>query len=1127
MKKQDRGVISDTKLRRALCAMSMMTLLLPPFLGGAILVMAGIYPYPEFFMAFLHYAGLYVLAVLLPLAWVTRRIASRIINIPLLENDGINREATRFLKPFPWYLLLFLLLYTLGGDVVTNLSLEQMGVHHYIRQGYIFSLLGVLSAVLVSVFPIYFFFTSYIGRYLAPRGVHVEAAPMSTNIVMLGLVAPVLIGSMLILYFYNKTRYLAPDTLMIWAVLVVIAAIGTYIVLRNYRQGIQPLADYYDSDGAIARLEEGQLVSQSLDEVGVLTARLKAQIENVLALKEKLKTNQFLNESLLRLSRSLELSRTYGDIAESLRGELEKVTPYQETWMLLAEDDDRYFRIAAVAGKNIEPTALRLQRLDMFSDPFLRDLHQADEPVVVEDMRTDPRTDKNLVEVAGHRTTIHVPVVIAGKRIGLFGTGSFASDGVMPPAVEIIDYLQASANHVAAAVDRVRFIEERESIALEREQEQKFSNAVIENAGALVVVLDSTGKIQRFNRACETITGYRFEELKGRYVWDYLLEPEERDAVKKYAFEALAHNPEKLHGSYTNYWVTRNGEKRLIEWSNTVLMDRQGSAEFVISLGIDITDKRAAEEGLQRSKETYSRAEEIAHIGSWDWNILTNDLHWTDEIYRIFGKTPQSFAATYPAFLESIYPDDREMVIEAVNASVADPDVPYSIEHRVLRTDGTIRYVFERGRVYYNDAGKPVRMIGTVHDITDRKLADQELRLYRDHLEELVKERTAELQQAKELAETANRAKSEFLSRMSHELRTPMNAILGFSQVLELEELDEMQMDFVQEIHRAGNHLFELISELLDLSRIEAGRMATVLRPQGMNGIVEHAINLVKNSVDEKGLTLVNRCNEEINVFTDETRLKQILVNFLSNAVKYNREQGGITLDCERIPGNKLRIRVLDTGIGIAPEKLNDLYKPFERLGAEYTGVDGTGIGLALSKKLAELMGAELGVQSTPGEGSTFWIDVPIAEISGHKGISGSDAREIHDRDAKTVLYIEDNPANLKVVESMFKHLPQLQLISTFNGESGLDLAERYRPDVILLDIHLPGMDGFQVLGELKKKKETCHVPVIALTADAMPLDIERGLQAGFHSYVTKPVKINELLAAIDAVVGAKSAVQN
>lgn len=391
-------------------------------------------------------------------------------------------------------------------------------------------------------------------------------------------------------------------------------------------------------------------------------------------------------------------------------------------------------------------------------------------------------------------------------------------------------------------------------------------------------------------------------------------------------------------------------------------------------------------------------------------------------------------------------------------------------------------------------------------DITQLKLLQHELEQHRHHLKQLVRERTVELETAKDQAERANMAKSEFLARMSHELRTPMNAILGFAQVLALDNLGPDQKAYVGEILQAGDHLLKLINDLLELSRVEVGKLVAVVQPTPLVPIVMQVAQFIQSQLAVRQISLQNLCDSNANVLTDPTRLRQILINLLSNAVKFNRANGNIVIDCEMPSPGSIRVKVTDTGLGIAAEKLSRLFTPFERLGAEFSAIEGTGIGLALSKQLAELIGASIGVESTPGVGSTFWVELRLVDTH----IDAADTAR------RKVLYVEDNPANLRVVEALFRHQPQLQLLSATNGVYGLELIQRYQPEIIILDIHLPGLNGYQVLEAMKMDPKTENIPVIALSADAMPIDVERGLRAGFCDYLTKPVNVDELVHAVE-----------
>jgi CheY-like chemotaxis protein len=381
------------------------------------------------------------------------------------------------------------------------------------------------------------------------------------------------------------------------------------------------------------------------------------------------------------------------------------------------------------------------------------------------------------------------------------------------------------------------------------------------------------------------------------------------------------------------------------------------------------------------------------------------------------------------------------------------------------------------------------------------------------------------LEQAVLAAEQANQAKSEYLSRMSHELRTPLNAILGFAQLLELDELRDDQRDSVGQILSGGRHLLGLINEVLDIAAIEADRLPLSLEPVAVADVVGEAVSLIRPLADEHGILLVDAattCQEHVH--GDRQRLKQVLLNLLSNAVKYNRTGGSVRLACSTTPGRRLRIEVADTGPGIAPAALERLFIPFERLTAEFTGVEGTGLGLPLSKRLAEAMGGTLDVATTVDQGSSFWVELPLTQAPIEHGTPQQD-RPPHQQDQAeqagrplTVLYIEDNLSNLQLVEQVLRRRPGVTVISAMRPQLGLDLAREHHPDLLLLDLHLPDMSGQDVLRRLRADPKTAGIPVAVLSADARPSLITQLLDRGVRAFLTKPLDVKELLALLDTI---------
>ena len=406
----------------------------------------------------------------------------------------------------------------------------------------------------------------------------------------------------------------------------------------------------------------------------------------------------------------------------------------------------------------------------------------------------------------------------------------------------------------------------------------------------------------------------------------------------------------------------------------------------------------------------------------------------------------------------------------------------------------------------------PEGLLVVSRDVTEQAMLEEDLRL------------------AKLAAEQANEAKSEYLSRMSHELRTPLNAILGFAQLLDLDDLDTEQRDNLGHIMSGARHLLSLINEVLDIAAIEAGRLSLSLEPVALADVAAETVSLIRPLADQHHVVLAGpNVSCATHVLGDRQRLKQVLLNLLSNAVKYNREGGSVHLECEPVPGDRLRIKVTDTGLGIPSEALERLFVPFERVASQPTAIEGTGLGLPLSKRLAEAMGGALELVSTPDQGSTFWIELPLVGAPVHQAEGQLDAEPASAAEPVaqtgadlTVLYIEDNLSNLQLVERVLGHRPGVRLISAMRPQLGLDLAGQHHPDLTLLDLHLPDMPGETVLRRLWSSPATADIPVAILSADARPALIERLLAEGVRGFLTKPLDIKELLGLVDGIAAER-----
>jgi signal transduction histidine kinase/ActR/RegA family two-component response regulator len=421
-------------------------------------------------------------------------------------------------------------------------------------------------------------------------------------------------------------------------------------------------------------------------------------------------------------------------------------------------------------------------------------------------------------------------------------------------------------------------------------------------------------------------------------------------------------------------------------------------------------------------------------------------------------------------------------------------------------------------------------------EVEERSEAQQEVMRLNEVLEQRVQERTVQLQAtnselalAKEAAEKANEAKSLFLSSMSHELRTPLNAILGFGQLLESSDLPStpaQKKEFIDHIMKAGRHLLTLINEILDLAQIEAGKVTLSLEPVSIEEVFADCRTMVEAVANQRGIRMSFREDVDVQVVADRIRLKQVLLNLLSNAIKYNRPSGAVAIDCTAV-GDVVRISVRDTGMGLGPDQLNALFEPFNRLGQQSGVEEGTGIGLVVTRKLVELMGGSVGVSSAVGIGSVFCVELKRAASTSSMPDSAAErapyARAVASSGQESVvLYIEDNPANLRLIEQMLGFRKDLRLVTAPDANLGIELARAHQPAVILMDLNLPGLNGHDARAIIHKDPRTSHIPVIAVTANAMPRDVAKGLAEGFFKYVTKPIDIASLNVALDSALAVR-----
>jgi PAS domain S-box-containing protein len=540
--------------------------------------------------------------------------------------------------------------------------------------------------------------------------------------------------------------------------------------------------------------------------------------------------------------------------------------------------------------------------------------------------------------------------------------------------------------------------------------------------------------------------------------------------------------------------------------------DHQGEPSLLVGICENVTERREAEKALHASERRFRELTEHAPVGIYLTDPRGACIYVNEQWQLTTGLDQQQAAGD--GWLSAVHADDRESVLTGWRAFI-DESAPFSLEFRFLRPTGEEVWVASNAVAFKNEDGQTVGFLGTMTDITQRKLFESQLKISRDE------------------AQRANQAKSEFLSRMSHELRTPLNAILGFGQLLQLngENLSENQQEGVEQILAGGEHLLELIDDVLDFSRMDTGHMSLSIQRVDTAERLNAALSLVGPMAQRSGVEIKPPVDHPPDVIADSRRLHQILVNLLTNAIKYNRRGGEVSVLHERLDDDMVRIAVQDNGRGIHMEDGERLFEPFERAVDPNRLVEGTGIGLSICKRLVEMMGGRIGFDSEFGTGSTFWIDLPAAEAT-----EGGDSRldselgltaEFAELEGIRILYVEDHLASIRFMSEIARRLAGCELLTATNATAGIALAKSARPDLILMDINLPGMNGIEALEVLLSDERTAGIPVVALSASASANAIQAGLAAGFVRFLPKPLRLGQLFGTIAAIRREARSVRN
>ena len=652
-------------------------------------------------------------------------------------------------------------------------------------------------------------------------------------------------------------------------------------------------------------------------------------------------------------------------------------------------------------------------------------------------------------------------------------------------------------------------------------------SAIFNSANFSSIATDANGVIQIFNVGAERMLGYAAADVMNKITPADISDPQEVIARAKAlsvelstpitpGFEALVFKASRgIEDIYELTYIRKDGSRFPAVVSVTALRDAQNTIIGYLLIGTDNTARKEIEaeqtklDQRLRDQQFYTRSLIESNIDA---------LMTTDPAGIITDVNKQMEALTGCTRDELIgapfknYFTDPERAGAAIKRVLSEKKVTdYELTARAR--DGQETVVSYNAATFYDRDRRLQGVFAAARDITERKVLDQ-----------VLQEKNTELEIAKSVAEKANLAKSDFLSSMSHELRSPLNAILGFAQLMESDSQPPTpaQKESIEQILKAGWHLLTLINEILDLAKVESRQVPISEEPVSLIEVMQECRGMIEPLAQQRSIKLIFPVfNMPCFIMADRIRLKQVLINLLSNAIKYNRKDGAVDVKIAQGKPGYTHVSIRDTGEGLTPEHQAQLFQPFNRLGQEAGGEEGTGIGLVVAKRLVELMGGVIGVDSTIGAGSTFWFELASVNDpnvkAGENGAATLDSTQVsRGPGPHTLLYVEDNPANLKLVKTILARHPDISLLTAGDGNSGIRLAREHQPDVILMDINLPGINGFEALKILRADPTMAHIPVIAISANAMPLDVESGLKAGFFDYITKPIKVNEFMNALD-----------
>jgi PAS domain S-box-containing protein len=730
----------------------------------------------------------------------------------------------------------------------------------------------------------------------------------------------------------------------------------------------------------------------------------------------------------------------------------------------------------------------------------------------------------------GFGTTFAVLLLVGGIALSYAVESPGAVNLIKTSIILLSLFLTLLFFKVQSAI-RLRSAEQAAMMEVPLLKSGALQDAIFNSANFSSIATDAQGVIQIFNVGAERMLGYAAADVVDKLTPADI--SDEQETVARAAaltaefgtairpgFEALVYKASRgIEDIYELTYIRADKTRFPALVSVTALRDAVGKVIGFLLIGTDNTARKQveAEQALMdqrlRDQQFYTRSlieSNIDPLITTDQRGIISDVNSQMEL--LTGRTrDELIGAPFKNYFT-----EPERAQEAITRVLRESKVT-NYELTALALDGRETVVSYNATTFHDRDRKLQGVFAAARDVTERK-----------QFEEALQETNTALEAAKAGAEKANRAKSEFLSSMSHELRTPLNAVLGFAQLMasEVPAPAPHQQRSIDQILKGGWYLLRLINEILDLAMIESGKVTMSQESMSLTDVLQDCKGMIEPQAAKRGISLTfPKLDNLFYVHADRTRVKQVMINLLSNAIKYNTAGGSVIVQCMLSDNGRVRISVKDTGTGLAPSQLEQLFQPFNRIGQEHSVEEGTGIGLVVTKQLVELMGGLIGVESTVGIGTVFWVEFDAANApSLALGTIDDMALERRARarkagDQPTLLYVEDNPANLALVEQLIARRGDLKLLTAIDGHLGIELARAYLPDVILMDINLPGISGYGALKILGEDPATAHIPVLALSANAVPRDIEKGLEAGFFRYLTKPIRVREFMDALDVAL--------